>query len=180
MSLLNSILNAAGGGVLDQVGRQFGLNQSSTQNIVGKLLPALMSGLKRNTASPGGIEALQNALKNGSHQRYLDDTQAVAGQDAVLEGNKILGHLLGSKDASRAVASQAAEGTGIDVGVIKKLLPMVASMAMGALSKETGAGAKIGGSGGGLGALAGLLDSDGDGSIFDDLLSKFGKGLLGR
>jgi len=44
---------------------------------------------------------------------------------------------------------------------------------MGALSKQTGRGANLaeGGAGGALSILGGLLDSDGDGHVIDDLLS---------
>jgi len=56
------------------------------------------------------------------------------------DGNKILGHLLGSKEVSRSVAADAAASTGIDVGLIKKALPMLAGLAMGALSKSSNSG----------------------------------------
>jgi len=58
-------------------------------------------------------------------------------QETVQDGNAILGHLFGSKDVSRAVAGHAAAQTGIDTGLLKKMLPLVASMAMGSLSKQT-------------------------------------------
>jgi hypothetical protein len=176
MNILNAIINASGGGALEQVGQQLGLGQERTQNVVTQLLPALLAGLKKNTASAGGVDALQNALRKGSHQRYLDDAGAVTDPAAVSEGNAILGHLLGSKDVSRAVASRAAAESGVDVSVVKQLLPIVASMAMGALSKETNGGSSFGD--GVLGKLGSLLDSDGDGNVLDDLLSGLGKRLF--
>jgi len=76
--------------------------------------------------------------------------------------------LFGSKDVSRAVAGRAAEQTGIGADVLKKMLPMVATMAMGSLSKQTQqpsmasqlAGLALGGGrqqSGGLGSLLGAL-----------------------
>ena len=38
----------------------------------------------------------------------------------VADGNGILGHLLGIKDASRAVANNASQQTGIGAGLLKK------------------------------------------------------------
>ncbi len=49
-------------------------------------------------------------------QRAYDDT-------AVSDGNNILGHILGSKDVSRAVADRASANTGIDSGMLKQMLP---------------------------------------------------------
>jgi len=51
------------------------------------------------------------------------------------------------------------------------MLPMLATMAMGSLSKQTNQGAQLqsGGQQGGL--LSSLLDSDNDGSSIDDVLN---------
>ena len=89
------------------------------------------------------------------------------------DGNRILGHILGSKDASRQVAQKTSERTGIDSGILKKMLPVVATMVMGSLSKNK---ANFAGSGSGSsGGLGKLLDADGDGSIMDDIAGMLGK-----
>jgi Carboxypeptidase regulatory-like domain/Bacterial protein of unknown function (DUF937) len=51
----------------------------------------------------------------------------------------ILGHIFGSKDVSRQVASRASAQTGISESVLKGMLPVVAAMAMGAMSKRMAA-----------------------------------------
>ena len=53
------------------------------------------------------------------------------------DGNGILGHLFGSKDLSRAVASQAAQATGIGQNVLQQMLPVIAAMLMGGLFKQS-------------------------------------------
>ena len=55
----------------------------------------------------------------------------------VAEGNGILGHLFGSKDLSRAVADQAAQATGVGQEVLQQMLPVIASMIMGGLFKQS-------------------------------------------
>ena len=84
-------------------------------------------------------------------------------------GNGILGHILGSKDASRNVAAHAAQASGVDASIIKKMLPVVAAMAMGALSKQTDSGRRLKDDGGGL--LGSLLDSNQDGQVLDDVIN---------
>src|SRR5690606_12490528 len=107
---------------------------------------------------------LERALKSERHQRYLDDPDRLTDEDAREDGNNILGHLFGSKDVSRGVAARAAEDTGFDASLIRKALPLVAGLAMGALGRQ----AKSGGNGGGLGALGGLLGgSDGNFDLDD-------------
>ena len=58
------------------------------------------------------------------------------------EGNGILGHLFGSKELSRAVAAQAAQATGIGQEMLKQMLPVIASMIMGGLFKQSTAQAQ--------------------------------------
>ncbi|WP_409432174.1 DUF937 domain-containing protein [Litorimonas sp. RW-G-Af-16] len=154
INMMDMILQAAGGQAPQQVGQQFGLDQNQSQSAIAALLPALSSALKQNTSSPQGLAGLLGALQNGQHDQYLDNPQQLGAPAAVNEGNAILGHLFGSKDVSRAVAGKAAEQTGIGADVLKKMLPMVAMMAMGSLSKQTRGQAQ---QGGGMQAMLGQM-----------------------
>lgn len=136
MNMMDMIMQAAGGNTAQQAGNQFGLSPQQSQQAIGALLPAISSAMKRNTASPQGLAGLMGALQNGQHDQYLENPQALS-QNAQTDGNAILGHLFGSKDVSRAVAGRASEQTGISSDILKKMLPMVAMMAMGGLSKQT-------------------------------------------
>ena len=137
MNLLDMIMSAQGGASAQQAGAQLGLNQQQSQSAIAALLPAISSALKQNTANPQGLAGLLGALQGGQHEQYLDNPQMLGQPQTVNDGNAILGHLFGSKDVSRAVAGHAAQKTGIGADVLKKLLPLVATMAMGSLSKQT-------------------------------------------
>jgi len=137
MNLLDMIMSAQGGATAQQAGSQLGLNQQQSQSAIAALLPAISSALKQNTSSPQGLAGLLGALQGGQHEQYLENPQMLGQQQTVTDGNAILGHLFGSKDVSRAVAGQAAQKTGIGADVLKKMLPLVATMAMGSLSKQT-------------------------------------------
>jgi hypothetical protein len=180
MNVLDAILDAQNGAAARQAGASVGLGQDQTMAALAALVPALAGGLRQTTASPDGLAGLIGALSGGQHQRYLDNPQSLTQPGAVSEGNGILGHVLGSKDASRRVATQAAAQTGISADVLKRLLPLAATLMMGALAKQRtqaplpGAGA----AGGGLtGMLGSMLDRDRDGSVVDDLASMIGKML---
>jgi hypothetical protein len=173
MGLLDAILGAQGGGGPAELARQFGLSDRQTGDALKQLVPALNAGVRRNTQSPQGLESLLGALKRGNHERYLDQPEALRDRATVDDGNKILGHILGSKDASRQVAQKTSERTGIDSGILKKMLPVVATMVMGSLSKNKAEFADSGS--GSSGMLGKLLDADGDGSIMDDIAGMLGK-----
>ena len=184
MSLLKSIIEAQGGNVLKQLAANFNIKPEQAGQAVTQLLPALTGGLKKNMASKDGLGSLMGALQNGKHTRYLENPEELVRPEAVEDGNGILGHLLGSKDASRAVAAQAAQNTGLDVGILKKMLPMVAAMTMGGMGKQVqgqgalgGALSSLTGSGGAGGMLSKFLDADNDGSVLDDVMG-FAKKLM--
>lgn len=138
MNMMEMILGAAGGQAPQQIGQQFGLDANQSQSAIAALLPAISSGMKRNASTPQGLAGLLGAVQNGHHSQYLDNPAQLANEAAVNEGNGVLGHLFGSKDVSRAVAGRASEQSGVSPDILKKMLPMVAMMAMGSLGKQTG------------------------------------------
>ena len=74
-------------------------------------------------------------------------------------GNNVLGQIFGSKDVSRAVAQNASTQSGLSPDLLKKMLPMLAMVVAGYMSKNHAA--QQGSSGGGLGGmLGGLLGGD--------------------
>ena len=155
-----------------------GLSPEQTSAALAAIVPALAQGLQRSTSLPGGLDSLLGALTGGEHARYVDDPATLQTPEAVSDGNAILGHILGSKDASREVASQASAQTGLGEEVLKQLLPIAATLVMGSLAKQQIGGAAVAAGVPGAGILAILtpmLDRDHDGSMVDDVLGQVGK-----
>jgi hypothetical protein len=167
-------MHAAGGDALQRIANQAGLDEGQAASVLKAVAPALGQGLSRQAASPSGLEALLGALASGNHRRYVDDPATLTRPETVTDGNAILGHILGSKDVSRAVAGQAATQTGVSPDIIKQMLPLLASLAMGALSQKQ-ATAPATGQAPDRNLLTSLLDGNGDGSIADDLLGMASK-----
>jgi hypothetical protein len=178
MSILNAILGAQDGQTVGALSQQFGLSQDQTVSALGALLPALAGGLQRNVSNQGGLEQLMSALTTGQHGRYIDDAGRLGSADTVNDGNAILSHILGSRDVSRAVATNASSATGIGPDVLKKMLPVVATLAMGALAKQAASQpgqfsrAEMTDN---ISSLTGFLDINRDGSVADDVLGFVGK-----
>lgn len=206
MNLLEMLLAANNGGAVKQLGQQFGLDDDRAGAALSALVPALASGLAKNATQSGGLDNLLGALAGGRHAGYLDDLASLARPETTADGNNILGHILGSKDASRQVAAQAAASSGVGPDLLKQMLPVVAAMVMGAMAKSAtgrsgagaalpgglgaqlpgglgaalGGGAVAGGGGGVLDLLVPMLDRDRDGSVVDDVAGMLGKMLGGR
>ncbi len=203
MNILETILAAQGGAQVRQMGASVGVDENQAQSALAALLPALAGAVARNAQQPGGLESLLGALGDGHHQRYLDDPSALGDTATLQDGNAILGHLLGGKEVSRELASRVSGQTGIGPDILKKMLPLVAAMMMGGLSKGAvgaqqrgtsdgglgsilggmlgGGGASQGGQGGGLlDMLTPMLDRNRDGSAIDDILGMASQFLTRR
>lgn len=136
-SLFDILAQAQNGNGMQALAQQFGLSQQQTQAAVAALLPAFSQGLKRNTADPYGLGSFMTAMASGQHAKYFEDASRAFSPQGLDEGKGILGHLFGSKDLSRAVASQAAQASGVSQQVLQQMLPAIASMMMGGLFKQT-------------------------------------------
>lgn len=174
---LRDIIESAGAPAISQMARQLGIDEGDARSAAGQMLPALARGLQRNATQPGGLDSLLGALAGGGHERYVEHPREIGNPATIADGNAILEHILGSKDVSRNVAGHAAAETGLDASVLRKMLPMLAAVAMGALSKQTQSGTAVAsanaqGSGTSiLDMLGGALDANHDGSVADDLLN---------
>jgi hypothetical protein len=144
MSLLDSILNAQGGGAVQQLGTQFGLSNDQTTSALSALVPAIAAGLQKNAQTGGGLAGLLGALSSGQHQQYVNDPTTLSDPSTTADGNAILGHIFGSKAVSSQVAAQASSQTGVGADVLKQMLPVAAAMAMGALARHHASSGPIG------------------------------------
>lgn len=178
MNVLDMILSDDN--AVNRVAKQLGISEGDAQSGLKELIPALARGVAKNASSDSGASDLVRALETGKHERYLNEPDLLGDDSTIDDGNGILGHIFGNKDVSRDVATRASSNTGITSGILKKMLPIAASLVMGALSRGVLGGGGGGGIFGGgrkpqLGGLAGLLDFDRDGSVVDDIL-----GLVAR
>lgn len=166
LPLFDMLNQAQDGKGMDLLARQFNLSQQQAALAVEALMPAFSQGLKRNVSDPYGLAGFLQALAGGQHARYFEDAQSAFSPQGVSEGNGILGHLFGSKDLSRAVAAQAAQASGLSQELIKQMLPVVASMIMGGLFKQsTGQMQGAQASGNPLGEILGQMMRQGGGMM---------------
>lgn len=169
MSLLNTILSAQGGAVINQLASQFGLSPEQAQSAVSTLLPHITGQMQENAERPGGLAGLANAVSSGNHQQFLEDPSQLSSPQATEEGHGILGHLFGGSNAPEQIADQASQETGLHPSLLKSMLPVVASLAMGALGKhaETAAGeqGESDSAGGLMGAIGSILGGSQGGGL---------------
>ncbi|MDX3895070.1 DUF937 domain-containing protein [Pusillimonas sp.] len=175
---------------------RFGLTHDQAAGAADALLPAIMGGFTKQVQAGGGLGAMLGMLGGSGLFGGAQGAQALdAGQ-----GNEVLGQIFGSKDVSRAVAQDASARTGLDVSLLKQMLPVLVSLVTAYMARQGDLGqaqAPSGGLAGMLGGLLGggaatppsqqgasplsgiaaMLDANGDGNALDDIMRMAGKAL---
>ena len=181
---ITDILRQMGG--LQSIARELGISETQAAAGADALAPAILGGFKKQAQAPTGLDGLGGLLAQLGGGGLLDSVLAPQPTD-VSRGNDVLGQIFGSKDVSRTVAQDAASRSGLDPALIKRMLPILAMLVAGYMSKQGGIapGTPRRTGSGGLGELLGGLlagqrgagarpgaafDLNGDGNPLDDIL----------
>lgn len=165
-------------GAIGSVAQQLGVNEQIAQAGAEALLPAILGGFKKTAqAQPAGLDGLGGILGQLGGGGLLDSVLSPE-PTPIEKGNDVLGQIFGSKDVSRSVAGHAAEQTGIDSSLLKKMLPILAMLVAGYMAKQAG-GEQGGGIGGLIGSVLGGGQSQGGGGLGGVLGNVLGGALGG-
>ncbi len=192
-SILSSILSQIDDNTLQVIGRQANVSPDKAQSALESAIPILMSALAKNSSTPEGASALQNAVAKKHDGSLLDNLGSLLGnQDVIEDGAGILKHVLGSKQGN--VEQYLSQSSGLDSSAIAKILQMAAPIVMGFLGKKSGGGSNTSIIGDLLNSylnsqqsqpkqsqsmINSILDRDNDGNIMDDL-GEMGMSFLGK
>ncbi len=185
MDLMNALAQAGG---VDAISRELGVDQSTAQNGLQALLPAVTDGMRGQASSrPQGFAGLASILSGLGGGGLLSNVIAPEPTN-VSQGNDVLGQIFGNKDNSRAVAADASQKSGISPELLKKMLPIVAMLVAGYLAKQhgqagqepAGAGQAPAQDGGILGQILGGISGAGGGGAGGGILGSILGGLAKR
>ncbi len=190
-------------GLLDQMSAQLGgASKEQTAVAASGIFNTLVGALAKNASTPEGANSLVNALDNDHDGSILDNitdifqgqSQAQNVSEKTLNGAGILNHLLG--DRQDGAASMISQMSGLNKGQTGNLMSMLAPMVLGTLGKQRSQGGldvasiaslltgtvsnqRANSTNPAMGLVTQFLDSDGDGSIVDDV-ANIGMKLLGN
>lgn len=201
MSQINSLLDSI---PVERIAAQFGIDPTQARSAIEHILPSLVGGMQANAQDPRGAASLESAINQHASKVALAEGNALPDSADTRDGEKIVAHVFGANEG--AVAEKLAAASGTDKGLIEKLLPVVAPIAMAWLASQlfggraqhdaepaefdraaeaprwpgsTGQDRVVEPGESGLGdLLGGLLGGGGGGGGFGDLLGSLG-GLLG-
>jgi hypothetical protein len=159
-------------GGIDALASQLGIPREQAQRGAEALLPSVLGGMGDNADQ---LDPQVNALGG----KALADNVIGPEPTNVDQGKQLLGGIFGSKDTSRQVADHAAQNSGLDPSLLKKMLPILAMLVAGHLSGRSSG--QQGGLGGILSSVLGGLGGGGalDGGLGDSASGGLGGGLGG-
>lgn len=187
---IQALLGLLGGADLGKIASQLNVNDTEAKKGLIEALPTILEALGKNTSTAEGAEALDRALEKHDGA-ILSNMPGYLNNPDLKDGMGILGHLFGGN--TQNVASAVSKASGINLDGSTKLLQILAPLVMGTLGqvkKETNLSAsglngiitmataalkaQNGDTNGLMSALGGILDSNKDGNVADDLLNLAG------
>lgn len=182
MNLMEILQGQLSDDMLGQLSQQIGADKEQTATAANGIFATLLGGLANNATSESGLASLASALDRDHDGSILDDLMGMVGgmaQDnapaaSAVNGAGILGHILG--DRQEIAAQQISQSSGLNVGQIMKLMPILAPIVMGVLGRAKNSGSLD------LGGLANILMGSAQNAQqggFGDLLGTVLGGVLG-
>ena len=133
VNLFDIVRQAQSGSAMDNFSRQFGLSAEQTQTAMRALLPAFSLALQHSAQNPNAFAQLLEMMASGRYVPFFDGSGPAS--LAQPTGQQIIERLFGSTEASRQIAAQASAMTGIGTQVLQQMLPALAPVLIGGLSR---------------------------------------------
>ena len=178
---LNNILGAlTGNDAANTIAKNLNIDPKQVSSVITNALPSLLGAMQKNASTPGGAEALAQAL--GDHAGNAGNILSnLAGAD-LTDGSKILSHIFGGDLSS--VVNGISKKSGVASNLVKSILASIAPSLLALLGKgQQGNGVNAAGLAGMLGILLGGMSGNsqpqsntgGLGRILGGLGKLFGK-----
>lgn len=169
---IDEFMGSLGPQVAKGLASNLGIDKNVATQIIPHVIPMILGGLKKQKDEFGGEARVDHILNKYGSADVLSNLGGLfkaKAKDTSVDPR--LGGLLGNSgvQATEMIANQFK----LDSNVASKIIPMLAPVVLGALTKKRDTG------GAGSAGIASLLDKDGDGSILDDVAGYLMKGLLG-
>jgi hypothetical protein len=186
---LGSMLDGDGVARLSQ---RIGADEMQTRTALAGALPMLVAALGQNAQTGTGAASLLAALDRNHDGSILDDVAGFLGDADPTQGQRILGHVLGGRQA--AAETTLGRMSGLDTSQMQQLLALVAPLVLGYLGRtQRTRNLDAGGLSDMLGSqqreataaapdvmsvVGRILDANQDGQVMDDVV-RIGSSVLG-
>lgn len=159
---IDELMQNYGPEVSKQLSSNLGIDKNVAAKLIPQVAPLIMGGLKKQMETRGGADRANHILNKYGNESVLDNIGDVFASSAREEKpDPRLGGLLGNSGIQ--AADMLANQFNLDGQTAKKIIPMLAPVILGALTRKRDK------EGVGAGGIASLIDQDGDGQVLDDV-----------
>jgi len=175
-TMLEEILGQLDDDNVEEIASAIGADGDTTRSAIGLALPALLGGLAVNSSQPSGEAALAAALDRDHDGSELDNIDGLIGTGGGPKAGRAVDHTLGPN--REPVERQVSQSSGLPMGAIAKLLPILIPIVLAYLGRRQRAGfGDSGGLGSALGQEQRSMEQSGDpglGPLFEILTAGMG------
>ena len=163
---ISNLLGNLGGGAADKIGNSLGIDPKIIMAAIPIIAPMILGGLKNQSANNGGQDRVDHILNKYGDPNVLDNVDGHIDETVKKDNfDSNLGGLIGNSGSQ--VTDVLTNKFNLDAGTASKIIPMIAPLIMGYLSKSKSENPE------GSTGFASFLDQNGDGSVVDDVVGFF-------
>jgi hypothetical protein len=135
MELYDILRTAGAGAIVEDLAKDARVARDQAAEALRTLLPEFGRAIRRAGESRTGAPAVHAAMQDERYGRYLEQPGALREAAAAADGERVLEEVLDEEQRDGLVRSVAA-GMQADEGSVRRLLPLVATLAMAAIGQR--------------------------------------------
>ena len=135
-NLYEILRNAQGGQAIDNLAAQFNITAEEADAAVKAIVPALSEGFLKQTSQPLGFGSFVGALRESQHLAAFTDPAAAQTAATAQKGGEMMSQVFGPHSAPEEIVLRASSAAGISPDTFTQMLPVIASMIFGGLTKS--------------------------------------------
>ncbi|MDX2135805.1 MAG: DUF937 domain-containing protein [Saprospiraceae bacterium] len=142
MNLMDVLQGQLNESVLGHISEQIGADKEQTAQAANGIFASLLGGMANQAGSENGMGSLLQMLDRDGDGSILDDVMEMMGGALSGQGGQagmgLIGQILG--DQHESTANQISQSTGLSMGQVMKLMPALAPIVLGVLTRTRAQG----------------------------------------
>jgi hypothetical protein len=135
--VLDELRAQLSGNTLNEISARIGADPAQTKTAIDGAIPMLLAALGKEAADPERRTGLHQAIREDHDGSIIDNLQGyLSGQEGgrAADGEGIVNHVLGER--KQPAVEALSQKSGLDLGMIASLLPLLAPIVMGMIGKK--------------------------------------------
>ena len=134
--LIDIVLSSNDGKTAAAIAGAGGYSVDAAEQALKTLVSEVAGKVAQMIQDPEELELLLDVIEAGEHDDYLTNADAMLSREAIEEGEEILAHVYGSRDAAWQVAAQLRRPSELNKEKMQRAMTLAATLCIAALVKR--------------------------------------------